>query len=90
MNPAAPSILQHGFTLIECMIAMTLGMLIIAAATALLLTAQQTYFAIDGNAAGGRLFLYSSMWRNGRFPALRDLPGAEIRRTGSGFRSSRL
>ena len=50
MNPAAPSIRQHGFTLIECMIAMTLGMLIIAAATALLLTAQQTYFAIDGNA----------------------------------------
>ncbi|HEY4316246.1 MAG TPA: PilW family protein [Herbaspirillum sp.] len=41
---------QHGFTLIECMIALTLGMLVIAAATALLLTAQQTYLAIDDSA----------------------------------------
>jgi type IV pilus assembly protein PilW len=41
---------QHGFTLIECMIALTLGMLVIAAATALLLSAQQTYLAIDDSA----------------------------------------
>jgi type IV pilus assembly protein PilW len=41
---------QRGFTLIECMIALTLGMLVIAAATALLLTAQQTYLAIDDSA----------------------------------------
>lgn len=41
---------QCGFTLIECMIALTLGMLVIAAATALLVTAQQTYSVIDDNA----------------------------------------
>lgn len=41
---------QRGFTLIECMIALTMGMLVIAAATALLLTAQRTYLAIDDNA----------------------------------------
>jgi type IV pilus assembly protein PilW len=41
---------QHGFTLIECMIALTLGMLVIAAATALLMSAQQTYLAIDDSA----------------------------------------
>jgi type IV pilus assembly protein PilW len=41
---------QTGFTLIECMIALTLGMLVIAAATALLLSAQQTYLAIDDSA----------------------------------------
>jgi type IV pilus assembly protein PilW len=45
-----PQKLQHGFTLIECMIALTLGMLVIAAATALLLSAQQTYLAIDDSA----------------------------------------
>lgn len=50
MSRASPSIRQSGFTLIECMIAMTLGMLVIAAATALLLTAQQTYLSIDDNA----------------------------------------
>lgn len=50
MSGARQFIRQSGFTLIECMIAMTLGMLVIAAATALLLTAQQTYLAIDDNA----------------------------------------
>lgn len=46
----SPFLRQCGFTLIECMIALTLGMLVIAAATALLLSAQKTYFAIDDNA----------------------------------------
>jgi type IV pilus assembly protein PilW len=49
MNPCSNTD-QRGFTLIECMIALALGALIIIAATALLLSAQQTYLAIDGRA----------------------------------------
>jgi type IV pilus assembly protein PilW len=41
---------QRGMTLIECMIALTLGMLVTLAATALLLSAQKTYLAIDDSA----------------------------------------
>jgi type IV pilus assembly protein PilW len=41
---------QHGMTLIECMISLTLGMLVILACTALLLSARNTYLAIDDNA----------------------------------------
>jgi type IV pilus assembly protein PilW len=37
-------------TLIECMISLTLGMLVILACTALLLSARNTYLAIDDNA----------------------------------------
>src|ERR1700731_1436700 len=44
---------QQGMTLIECMIALTLGMLVILAATALLLSAQKTYLAIDDSARIG-------------------------------------
>jgi type IV pilus assembly protein PilW len=44
---------QRGMTLIECMIALTLGMLITLAATALLLSAQKTYLAIDDSARIG-------------------------------------
>lgn len=50
MSVASLSIRHYGFTLIECMIAIALGMMVIVAATALLLIAQQTYFAIDDNA----------------------------------------
>lgn len=44
------SVKQQGLTLIECMISLALGMIVILAATALLLSAQQTYLAIDDNA----------------------------------------
>jgi type IV pilus assembly protein PilW len=44
---------QQGMTLIECMIALTLGMLVILASTALFLSAQKTYLAIDDSARIG-------------------------------------
>lgn len=44
---------QQGMTLIECMIALTLGMLVILATTALFLSAQKTYLAIDDSARIG-------------------------------------
>jgi type IV pilus assembly protein PilW len=49
----ATSQTQCGMTLIECMIALTLGMLVTLAATALLLSAQKTYLAIDDGARIG-------------------------------------
>jgi type IV pilus assembly protein PilW len=50
MTMTIPPAKQAGFTLIECMIALTLGMLVVLAATALLLSAQKTYLAIDDSA----------------------------------------
>jgi type IV pilus assembly protein PilW len=44
---------QQGMTLIECMIALTLGMLVILASTALFLSAQKTYLAVDDSARIG-------------------------------------
>ncbi|MDB5774271.1 MAG: pilW1 [Herbaspirillum sp.] len=41
---------QRGLTLIECMISLALGMIVILAASSLLLSAQQAYLAIDDSA----------------------------------------
>ena len=49
-RPSQKSGQQQGFTLIECMIALALGLLVMLAATALLLSAQKTYLVIDDNA----------------------------------------
>jgi type IV pilus assembly protein PilW len=47
MKPAAGVRWQYGLTLVELMIAMALGLLIVLAATALLLSAKASYLALD-------------------------------------------
>lgn len=41
---------QAGFTAIECLISLTLGLMVVLASTAMLLTAQETYLLVDDHA----------------------------------------